>query len=363
MSKKFTIPTVKFQDMVARAVKGASENKLLPITSMLCLEMSGNVLTLTTTDTANTLKIRADKIQGEDMYAVVPVARFSNLISRVNSDSVKVELTDDKLVIHANGRYEVELCVDEDGVVQFPQYSFTKSGDGSIINLSSVKNILDINKACVAKTVDNPCLCGYYVGDQVITTNEDTICFNDMDVLGGEYLLSAEMMELLALSKQEKISWWYDGGAFLFETEDLVLYGVEYDGKEDFPAEAVKGYLDVEFPSHCKLSKVALQDLIGRLTVFIEPFDKNGAYLTFVKEGVQVQSKKSSSDETVPYLESDNFSPFRCCIDVPMLKNLVDSNPEDSIEVWYGDDDCLKFTSGKITQVMALLVDEGEGNG
>ena len=62
MSKKITIPAVKFQDMVARSVKGASENKLLPITSMMCIEMKNNVLTLTTTDTANTLKVRADKI-------------------------------------------------------------------------------------------------------------------------------------------------------------------------------------------------------------------------------------------------------------------------------------------------------------
>ena len=113
MSKKITIPAVKFQDMVARSVKGASENKLLPITSMMCIEMKNNVLTLTTTDTANTLKVRADKIQGEDMYAVVPVSKFAALISRISSDSVTLEMTD-KLIVHANGRYEIDLCVDED---------------------------------------------------------------------------------------------------------------------------------------------------------------------------------------------------------------------------------------------------------
>lgn len=182
MSKKITIPAVKFQDMVARSVKGASENKLLPITSMMCIEMKNNVLTLTTTDTANTLKVRADKIQGDDMYAVVPVSKFSALISRISSDSVTLEMTD-KLIVHANGRYEIDLCVDEDGVVQFPEYSFTKEGEGQIINLTSVKNILDINKPCLAKTVDTPALCGYFLGKRVITSDADSICFNDMDVL------------------------------------------------------------------------------------------------------------------------------------------------------------------------------------
>ena len=30
---------------------------------------------------------------------------------------------------------------------------------------------------------------------------------------------------------------------------------------------------------------------------------------------------------------------------------------------WNGDPDCLKFTAGKVTQVMALLEDSGESNG
>ena len=59
---KMVIPTGKFQDMVARASKGASENKLLPITSMMAIELKDNVLTLTTTDTANYLKVKADKV-------------------------------------------------------------------------------------------------------------------------------------------------------------------------------------------------------------------------------------------------------------------------------------------------------------
>lgn len=362
MSKKVTIPTVKFQDMVSRAVRGASENKLLPITSMMCIEMKNNVLTLTTTDTANTLKVRADKIQGEDMYAVVPVAKFSTLISRVSSDSVTLEMTD-KLIVHANGKYEIDLCVDEDGVVQFPEYQFEKEGEGKIINLSSIKNIIDINKPTLAKTVDTPALCGYFVGKRVITSDADSITFNDMDVMDGEYLLSAEMMDMLSLFKQEKITWWYSNGAFLFETDDMVLYGVEYDGKEEYPADAVSQYLEVDFPSHCKLSKISIQDVLSRLAIFVEPYDKNGAYFTFTADGLQVSSKKNSSNETIVYQQSDNFAPFHCCANITMLKNLVDACPDESMELYYGDEDCFKFTAGKVTQVMALMVDEGAANG
>lgn len=359
---KISIPAVKFQDMVARATKGASENKLLPITSMMCIEMKDHVLRLTTTDTANTLIIQSDKIEGDDMYAVVPVKQFSGLIAKTTSDSIKLVLKGNDLEVHGNGVHKISLPVDEDGVVQFPQFSFDKEGDGEVINLSSIKDVLNINKACVAKTIDTPCLCGYYLGEQVISTDEQTICFNDMKLTEEDFLVSPEMMELLALSKQEKITWWYKDGFFLFETDDMILHGAEHDGKDLFPAEDIMGYLDTEFDSRCRLPKIALQGLIDRLALFIEPYDKNGAYLTFTKDGVKINSKKSNSDETIPYIESTNFSPFVCCVDIPMLKGLIDANPGESIDIWYGNDACIKMTSGKVTQVIALLEDEGLEN-
>lgn len=359
---KITIPAVKFQDMVARAAKGASENKLLPITSMMCIELKDHVLKLTTTDTANTLVIMCDKVEGDDMYAVVPVKQFSGLIAKTTSDSINLVLKGNDLEVHGNGVHKISLPVDEDGVVQFPQFAFDKEGDGAVMNLSSIKNVLDINKAAVAKTIDTPCLCGYYLGDQVITTDEQTICFNDMKLTDEAFLVSPEMMELLALAKQEKITWWYKDGFFLFETEDMILHGAEHDGKDLFPAEDIMGYLDTEFASRCRLPKIALQGLIDRLALFIEPYDKNGAYLTFTKEGVKINSKKSNSDETIPYIESTDFAPFVCCVDIPMLKGLIDANPGESIDIWYGNDSCIKMTSGKVTQVIALLEDEGLEN-
>lgn len=361
---KIKIPTVKFQDMVSRATKGASENKLLPITSMICIQLKDNVLSLTTTDTANTLTVKASKVEGDDMYVVVPVKQFSTLIARSDCDSLNIDVEEGKLHIHGNGDHYITIPVDEDGEIRFPEYSFDKEGDGSIINLTSVKNILDINKASVADTIDAPCLCGYYVGDMVITTNEQTICINKMDVMNGEYLISPEMMELLSLSKQEKITWWYKDGFFLFETDDMVLYGAEHDEKDRYPVEDIKAYLDVEFTSHCRLPKIALQGLIDRLNGFIQPYDKNGANLTFTKEGVRITSKNGSSDEVIPYTESVEFAPFICCVDIPLFKSLIDANPDETVDLWYGNDSCIKMTSGKVTQVLALLEDEDiSGNG
>lgn len=355
---KITVPAVKFQDMVARATKGASENKLLPITSMMCIEVSNHVLTLSTTDSANTLVLRCDKVEGDDMYAVVPVKQFSGLIAKTTSDTISITLKGEELTVHGNGSHRIEQPVDEDGVVQFPHFSWHDSDEEGIINLSSVKDVLHVNKASVADYVDTPALCAYYLGDKVISTDEQTICFNDMKLMDTPHLISTEMMELLALAKTEKITWKYKDGYFFFETDDMMLYGPEQEDFESFPVDEIAGFLDVEFAAHCRLPKIALQGLIDRLALFIEPYDKNGAYLTFTTDGLRIHSKKANSDEVIPYLQSDNFTPFVCCVDIPMFKRLVDANPAESIDLWYGNESCIKMTAGKVTQVMALLEDE-----
>lgn len=365
MSQKMKIGVARFQDMVARAAKGASENKLLPITSMMELRLEKNVFSITSTDTANTLTVKADKIEGDDFVCVVPVQRFCKLTSRLTADQVTLSFTGEKLILStggANGTYDIDLPQDEDGLVQFPSYRFDKGdSEGKVINLSSIKDILAVNKPSIATSIETPSLCGYYLGDKVITTNEHTICFNDMDLVEGEdHLISPEMMDLLSLFKEEKIRWWYKDEYFLFETDEVVLYGAEHDGKDLFPAEEVKGYLDESFPSRCKLPKINLQDCLARLEIFIEPYDKNGAFLTFTKEGVKVNSKKQSAEELIPFTESDNFAPFRCCADISMLKALVDAHAQEVVDLWYGHESCIKLTSGKVTQVLALLDDEAE---
>jgi hypothetical protein len=86
------------------------------------------------------------------------------------------------LEVKSNGTYNIPLALDEDGLVQFPEYKFEKKSDPEVVNLTSVKNILNINKAAVAKTIDTPCLCGYYIGKRVISTVVPGNLFNDFQL-------------------------------------------------------------------------------------------------------------------------------------------------------------------------------------
>lgn len=356
---KLTIKTQKFQEMVAKAAKGASENKLLPITSMMAIELKSNKLTLTTTDTANTLKIIADKIQGDDFYVVVPVDVFSKLVAKTTVETITLTLKENSLEVKGNGVYNIALPMDEEGLVRFPEYSFSKRGVVQrSLNLTSIKNILNINKAAIAKTIETPCLCGYYIGERVLTTNETVICFNDMNLLGIDVLISPTTMELLALSPQEKIDCYYRDGWFLFETPEMILHGAEHDDKQLFPVEDITSYLSQDFDSSCALPKALVQNVIDRLALFIEPYDKNGVYLTFTPEGLRISNKQSKSSELISYIESQDFKPFQCYIDINLLKSQIDAIPEEKFSLYYGHPAAVQLKCGKITQIIALLEDE-----
>ena len=50
---KFSILTKTLQDMINKVIKGAGNNKILPLTSMLDINLKEGVLSLTTTDMNN----------------------------------------------------------------------------------------------------------------------------------------------------------------------------------------------------------------------------------------------------------------------------------------------------------------------
>ena len=222
----------------------------------------------------------------------------------------------------------------------------------------------NINKSALAKTLENPALTGYYCGDTVISTDANVITFNGFKMFTNDepILISAQQMQLLTLNTKEDIYVSIGKTGIQFVTEDVVIDGALMEGIEDFPANEVNAYLDEAFTSSCKVPKDLLLSVLDRLALFIEPYDKNGAYFTFGRKGINIHSKKDASTETINYVESKDFAPFVCCVDIPMLKEQLQANPDDTVKICYGNENALKIESGKVTQVIALLEDEDLDN-
>ncbi len=363
---KLTLNTEKLKDMVSRSVKGVGNNKLIPLTSLMAIELKDGKLTLITTDATNYLYIMEDKVSGDDFYAVVDANVFSKLISKMTSESVTLEIKAslNYLEVRGNGTYKIELPLDENGeYIKYPDPVATLdlgTPEERTINRTTIQVILETIKPALAVTLENPCYTGYYVGNQVVATDTYKIASMDVNLIGAKKLISPEFMELLSVMNAEKILTTFTDTDIVCSTPDCVVAGKLMEGLEDFAIEPIMDLVNTEFGSMCAVPKSALLQVLDRISLFVGTYDKNAIYLTFTRMGLQISSKATSGIEMIDYATSENFKDFTCAVDIQMLINEVKSISNDIIEISYGVDNAIKMTDGNITIIVALLEDEVE---
>ena len=359
---KITVSTQKLKEMVARSIKGVGNNKLIPLTSLMCIEVDNGVLSLITTDATNYLYIVGDKASMEDFYAVVDANTFSKLVSRMTCENVTLEVKNNVLHVKGNGNYKIELPLDENGeAIKYPvpYKNLRRSApvEGTI-NRTTIQVILDTIKPALAVTLENPCYTGYYVHDKIVATDTFKIASMDVEMFDNACLISSELMDLLSVMTQEKINVEIYGDDIVFLSNDCIVCGKFMDGIEDYAIDAISDLVDTEIDSFCAIPKATLVQLLDRLSLFVGPYDKNAVYLTFTRDGLQVSSKAADGVEIIDYTESQNFIDFTCAIDIQMFTQEVKAIQSDVIEIYYGNDSAIKMVDGNITIVVALLEDE-----
>lgn len=360
---QLTVNTNLLQTMVSRSMKGAGNNKMLPLTGFMGIELSGGKLSLITTDGTNFLYVREPHVAGDDFYVVVPADLFSKLIGKLTCETVKLTLEANSLKVIGNGTYLIELPLDEEGQpVVFPDPIKSTSSNLEDIggyNLSTFKLILATAKAALADASgDVVCYTGYYVGNKIVTTDTYKMCGIDIPMWDNPTLIAASTMDLMDVFTQEHIDVSGNEDNILFHSVDCDVYAELMPELTDYSIDAVNGLLDEEYDHVCKVSKNDLLQLLDRLSLFVGVYDKNGIYLTFTPNGLQIDSKQANSTEVVDFLESSNFADFTCCIDIEMFRSQVKANTADAIEIHYGKENAIKMCDSNVTQVIALTEDD-----
>lgn len=357
---KLSTKTVVLQEMVSRSIKGAGQNKLIPLTSLMAIRLKDAQLTLITTDASNTLYITQDKVDGDDFYCVVQAEQFAKLIAKMTSENVTLTLDNSGLTVKGNGVYKLDLPLDENGnTIQYPDPAaeFEVNGELTEINLSTIKTILATNKAALAVTMEEPVYTGYYVGDKVVSTDGYKICGLNVKLFDEPVLIAPETMNLLDVMTEEKIGAYVQDDIIEFITKDCVIYGHLMEGLDNFAIEPISGLLEEEFASVCKINKADLLALLDRIALFVGIYDNRAIRLTFTETGVDVSSKQSNGVETIVYMDSKNFKPYTCQLDIGLLLQQVKASRADVLELHYGNERSIKFVDGNVTQVVALLTE------
>lgn len=363
-----TIETKKLQNLLNKAIKGSSQNKIYPLTNLICLDCKDGMMYLYTTDMDNYLMV-ADTIGSEivhdEFYAVVGIELFYKLISKLTCEFVKMEIVDDVLIVEGNGKYKITLPLNEEGMpIKFPtviqdfDYSVTEP---VILEKSVIDKILTVAKASLLKSSDSSaaniiCYTGYYVADKIISTDSNVMCCIDVPVFDTPVLISSELMELLGLFDIDVSVYMCDGYA-VFKADNMTVYGVFMDKQtlEEYKVEDILPLFDLEYNSSCKVSQNDFVQILDRLSLFVGPYDDGQIKLTFSNNDILIESKQLDSAEHLVLQSLSNFVPFSCLINVQSLYEQVKSYNNSNINIYYSEDiGVLKFVSDEITQLIAL---------
>lgn len=257
----FQLATDMFKELVAKAFKGVGNNKLLPLTQLMCIQAEGGKLRIITTDSTGSdyLYLVKDNVPGQ-FYATVMAEQFAKLISKLTCEKVTLFIDNDKLKVEGNGSYVIPLQYDEMGnAIQFPD-PVAELGDATedtqTTTSSVVNTVINSIKPALATTFETPYLTGYYVGDRILATDGYVMACYDTKVLDTPAILQPTVFDMLALSDAEIISIdRYEDGVIVFSAPDLILYSHEMEGVDDYPVDALTAFIEEDMESECKLPK------------------------------------------------------------------------------------------------------------
>ena len=357
------IKTTKLQEMLARAVQGASNNKLIALTGLLALELKDGELTITTTDKVNYLYVK-EKVEGDDFYVCIPADKFPKLIARMTCEDITLDLKDNYLEVVGNGKYQINIQLDESTgeMVKFPNPVANIQGEKiGTVSLNTIKYILTNIRPALA-TKGRPQFLNYFVGnvnnkDVIIATDGNKISTLNTTLFtdGKERLISAEMMNLLDTMIDESIDIFAVDNQLVFKSEHGIVYGVTTsDLVKQFNAKVVMGFVDKEYGSDCKVSKVELLQVLDRISVFVDYMDNDVIVVTFTEAGLKITNRKSNGSEVIPYIECNNFKDFSGIVLLERLRTQIKAQTGDSVTICFGEEKAIKFLDADSTFIVAL---------
>lgn len=353
-----TFTTERLRQLVSYAIKGAGFNKLLELSTYMGIRVENGMLYLNTTDGTNYLSV-SDSCSADDMDITVDADLFTKLISKITSDTVDMEVNDNSLVITGNGTYKLELIPDENGnAFSFPNRFPDKAeviGKLSATDLNSVVTAIKSSLSGVAGGVYS----NYYFGDVIASTDKAMMSVFNKKVFDDAYLINKEFIDLINMSATD-VTLSKSGDMLLADTSisekgSICVCTKIPNNVSEFSIDNVNKFANLDVKSFCRIRKAELLDLLDRLSLFVSKFDDGAIQLEFEKTGVNVSSLASSGVEFIEYQECKDVEPITIKINIERLRNQLKAYFGDVVDLYFGNEICIKLVDNDITQVIALI--------
>lgn len=354
---KFETTTTMLQVLVSKAIKGAGFNKLLPITSMIGIYVDDKI-NLYTTDGSNYLEISGDVVKADDFDITVDADTFAKLVSKLTSDTVTLEVKDNILIITGNGTYKLPLQMSDDGTpLKFPNRNDNNLEVETIGELPQAAiNYMVMSLKPSLSTNVSSVYSNYFVGEFLASTDRAMMCICDRASFDKPMLFSREFVDLLALAGSDvKLGIRSCDDMIIALADGFVVQAKPVDGVDDYNVDGLKKLLNLELNSFCRVNKKALLSLLDRLSIFVGAYDDESIQIHFTDGAMEISSMSSDGVESIDYMEYSNFKEHTVKINVNRLITLLKAYASDFVDIYYGDNMCIKFVDGHLTELLALM--------
>lgn len=358
------IKTAVLQDMMNKSVKGAGNDKAMPITQLMGVEVDNDHLCLTTTDGENFLTV-FDKPESvkEPAAFCVSAEMFSKLVLKTTSEFITLTLDKNVLKVKGNGTYTFPLSSDEEGdLVSIPHVSLKGLEGVEIlgeVDAKDFKEIYSIGKTALATNNAERVFTGFYLDKNgVVTSNGAKATLIRKKITEKPLLLSNALMALATLINAEKVKFHLYENKVFVTGKGLAVQGVCMPELEEYPIESISQFVATEFEHNVKLNKAVLTNILDRVGLFIGAYDKNGVSFNFGENGVIVADLHGAASELLK--TEGKVESFNTTLDIQSLRDMLSVNPEEAISLDYGKKEAVRVSFGDTVQVLSTQLEEDE---
>ena len=360
-----SLKTEDLKELVGKAFKVCSMMDAFAVTSLLEIDVKDKKLSIKSTDNVNILDLEKVVSAEEEIHIVVDAKLFSALISKLTTENTALDIQEQKVVVKANGSYEIPLIKEQDGSQVFlPTFEFDTEVSSNHITEAEIKSILTMNKSCKADMKEMPSLYNYYMDkDRVLTTDYYKACNNPVTVFNNPVCLPPDLVDLIPLVADDTgVDVQENEQSVLFSSSNGVLYGRKAT-KEDLEAYPVTGIvqaLEESFEYNCAINRTKLISALERMCLFTEGFDSNAITLNFKPDKLSLTTKRNNTIESITYLGETNLKEgeYSITLDALFLKNQLAALPKEDVLIKYGNDSGIELVCDKIVQLSSSLDEE-----
>lgn len=361
------------KDVCQTILTAVDSNELSIITETLELKVENNILYMNVTNREYYAQVKLKMENEEDFHATVNANLFLKLVSQITTDTVELSISNNCLVIKANGTYKLPLIYEDDKLLELPKITINNvttefDVDGNILVSILNYNSKQLNIGIASKPVQKM----YYIDENGALTFTSGACINNFKLEKPvKILLNNRLVKLFKLFKSKKVHFKLGHDALsdeivqtkvCFQSDDVEITAVLFCDDSminSVPVNAIRGRAIADYSYKVDFNKDLLLQLINRLILFTVSGSKDlTAYCKFEfnPNELSAYDLQGENKETINYENNSNIEDsYTTILDLNDLKSTLESCVEQFISMKFGDGQAVLICRGNITNVIPEL--------